>query len=157
MSPFVATRPPLSREEHHSLEADLIAYLSGATNAHLPQCPECQTRLVELVRSSFTLASTPPPVTEADDRRREHRIEIYDAAEVRTLSPFSPRIIEAMAVDISSNGAQLRMPVAIPVGALLQIRIHGKASILIGEVRHCTPRDGANYVGVEIRSVLPQQ
>ncbi len=158
MSPFATARRPLAKNEKddHALEVDLLHYLSGAANAHLPQCVECQTRLVELVRSRFGVEVTPPPI-ESEDRRREHRMEIFDAAEIRALSPFSPRIIEAMAVDISPSGAKLRMPVAMPIGALLQIRITGKDSTLIGEVRHCTPSDGANHVGVEIRAMFPAE
>ncbi len=144
----------------HALPDELTLFIAGhlrdaraeAILRHLPGCPQCRELLTALIPKRHA-ADT--PALGPDDRRREHRIEIHDAATIRSLSPFSPRIIEAMAVDTSPSGVQIRMGLALPVESLLQIRISGKDETLIGEVRHCTQREGAYYVGVEIRAVFP--
>jgi hypothetical protein len=153
---------PTPSSSAHALKEDLSLYIAGslrdgrfdAINQHLPGCLLCQELLADAIPAP---PGNPGLPLAPDDRRREHRIEVFDAAEIRTLRPFSPRIIEAMAVDVSPRGAQLRMPLPLPVGTLLQIRISGKEATMIGEIRHCTPRDGAQYVGVEIRAVFPRQ
>ena len=154
MSPTPTPKPA------HALPEDLSLYIAGTLRdrradfiqQHLPGCPLCQEQLATLIpRRSLSEIPTLGP----DDRRREHRIEIHDAATIRSLHPFAPRIIEAMAVDTSPSGIQIRMPLALPLESLLQIRISGKETVLIGEVRHCTERAGAFYVGVEIRAIFP--
>ncbi|HEU5020577.1 MAG TPA: PilZ domain-containing protein [Bryobacteraceae bacterium] len=86
-------------------------------------------------------------------RRREARIACAGKVSVGVMSAHGTRSYEAWLVDVSPSGLSLRLPVAVRIAA--RIYIETESEMLIGEVRHCRPADGGDFlVGVMLIEVV---
>jgi len=86
------------------------------------------------------------------ERRKERRFNVEKRALVRILAAVPGhdlgQPLDAMIVDFSGNGMQLRLPDPVPVGAAVEII--GDNNFIRGTVCHCEPQDAAYLVGVQI-------
>jgi hypothetical protein len=86
-------------------------------------------------------------------RRREARIACTGKVTAGVMSVHGTRSYEAALVDVSPSGLSLRLPVAVRIAA--RIYIETESEMLIGEVRHCRPADGGEFVvGVMLIEVV---
>jgi len=100
------------------------------------------------MRTSVSTGRAAKPI----ERRREARRPVEETAIVFSVQPESSEGIPVCIVDASENGIGLRMPLELPPGTLIRIRI-GPSAVLIGEVRHAVPRGGEFHAGVHIEDV----
>jgi hypothetical protein len=84
-----------------------------------------------------------PALIAALDRRAEPRTKTGLSVVVKT-SHAHPT--EACLLDMSTNGARLRVPEEVAVGA--SVRIEAPDLLLFGTVRRCCHIDGAHEVGI---------
>ena len=83
------------------------------------------------------------------ERRDEPRIKAGHAA-LLTTANMHP--MEAWVLDVSSRGARLRVPEAVPVDAV--VRIEAQELMLFGTVAHCEFSHGAYEVGIVLARPL---
>jgi hypothetical protein len=83
------------------------------------------------------------------ERRREPRFKGCHSALLTT--PNAPPI-EAWVLDVSSNGARLRVPNAVRIG--VAVRVDAKELLLFGTITHCEETDGAFSVGIALSRAL---
>jgi hypothetical protein len=86
-------------------------------------------------------------------RRREARIACTGKVTAGVMSVHGTRSYEASLVDVSPSGLSLRLPVSVRIAA--RVYVETESEMLIGEVRHCRPADGGDFVaGVMLIEVV---
>src|SRR6185437_8257265 len=86
-------------------------------------------------------------------RRREARIACNGKVTAGVMSVHGTRSYEASLVDVSPSGLSLRFPVSVRIAA--RIYVETESEMLIGEVRHCRPAEGGEFViGVMLIEVV---
>lgn len=83
------------------------------------------------------------------ERRVERRIKAGHAALLTTANRHP---MEAWVLDVSSRGARLRVPEAVPVGTA--VKIEAPELMLFGTIAHCEFSDGAYEVGIVLSRPL---
>ena len=105
---------------------------------HLLECEACAIELAD-----FHFMATGQPL----ERRRHPRPECDIAAHIYVLSPADMGT-EGRVVDTSEAGLKIRLPKALLLGSLVQIRT--RHEIYMGEVRHCQNTVAGFEVGVRL-------
>jgi hypothetical protein len=105
---------------------------------HLLECEACAIKLAD-----FHFMATGQPV----ERRRRARSECDIAAHIYVLSPADMGT-EGRVVDTSETGLKIRLPKALQLGSLVQIRT--RSAIYMGEVRHCQNTIAGFEAGVRV-------
>ncbi len=103
---------------------------------HLLECETCAIRLADSLASGQSL-----------ERRRHARSACDIAAHIYVLSPAATGT-EGRVVQTSEAGLKIRLPKALLVGSLVQIRT--RHEIYMGEVRHCQNTIAGFEVGVRV-------
>lgn len=86
-------------------------------------------------------------------RRREARIPCSGKVTAGVMSAHGAKSYEASLVDVSPSGLSLRLPVPVRIAA--RIYVETETEMLIGEVRHCRPTDGGDFIaGVTLIEVV---
>src|SRR6185503_7010255 len=86
-------------------------------------------------------------------RRREARIPCTGKVTAGVMSVRGARSYEASLLDVSPSGLSLRLPVQVRIAA--RIYVETESEMLIGEVRHCRPANGGDFVvGVMLIEVV---
>jgi len=86
-------------------------------------------------------------------RRREARIPCNGKVTAGVMSVRGARAYEASLLDVSPSGLSLRLPVQVRIAA--RIYVETESEMLIGEVRHCRPANGGDFVvGVMLIEVV---
>lgn len=103
---------------------------------HLIECETCATALADFLASEPSL-----------ERRRHERSPCDIEAHIYVLSPAEMRT-ECRVVETSEAGLKVRLPKALLLGSLIQIRtVH---TIYMGEVRHCQNTAAGFEAGVRV-------
>ena len=103
---------------------------------HLIECEACAIALAEFLASGQSF-----------DRRRYARSACDIAAHIYVLSPADMRT-EGRVVETSEAGLRVRLPEALLLGSLVQIRT--THTIYMGEVRHCRKTTAGFEAGVQV-------
>ena len=77
-------------------------------------------------------------------RRSEARIPCTGKVTAGVMSVHGTRSYEAALVDVSPSGLSLSLPVPVRIAA--RIYVETESEMLIGEVRHCRPADGGDFI-----------
>jgi hypothetical protein len=86
-------------------------------------------------------------------RRREARIPCGGRVTAGVMGMRGTRAYEASLVDVSPSGVSVRLPV--PVKVATRIYVETESEMLLGEVRHCRPAGGGEFVaGVMLIEVV---
>jgi hypothetical protein len=86
-------------------------------------------------------------------RRREARIPCSGKVTAGVMSVHGTRSYGASLADVSASGLSLRLPVQVKIAA--RIYVETETEMLIGEVRHCRPAGGGDFiVGVMLIEVV---
>jgi anti-sigma factor RsiW len=103
---------------------------------HLITCEACAIALADFLASEQVL-----------ERRRHERLACDIEAHIYVLSPAELRT-ECRVVETSEGGLKVRLPRALLLGSLVQIRT--AHAIYMGEVRHCQNTTAGFEVGVRV-------
>ena len=103
---------------------------------HLIECEACAIALADFLSSGQYL-----------ERRRHARSACDIAAHIYVLNPAEMRI-EGRVVETSELGLRVRLPKALLLGSLVQIRT--EYVIYMGEVRHCKNTIAGFEAGVRV-------
>ena len=121
---------------------------------HIRNCEECRRRLDDTLWFAFHLKKRLRKQDDLrpEDRRKERRVEITEAAKVRVLRPPEFTAGECKVIDLSPSGLCLRSHRAIFRGADVEVQVEGAA--IFGTVRNCRPNaeDGFD-IGIAIDQV----
>jgi hypothetical protein len=153
--------PDTGQHLHHE---DLRLYISGQLfgerlsyiSGHLERCTKCREAMVSMVVGQGPAEPMPAGTRigrGGPERRAEPRISVSDSAEMRVLAPFSARLWEVSVLDVSRNGAKMRVPIPVLPGSTVQVRV--KSLLIVAQVRYCAEFSGAYHVGVWIQDVFP--
>jgi hypothetical protein len=85
------------------------------------------------------------------EQRTETRLPVASDAAVDVLGEPGYSLV-AEVVDVSSRGMRLATSAPLAVDAALRICVEG--DLYLGEVTHCTARDGRYFVGVSLFNVI---
>jgi hypothetical protein len=124
----------LSRLDLERLVVDQLPSIELSTiQAHLQQCPACQTELAaKLDAESAAGAETTPAA----------RIKVLDP--ILSNGPSGP----AHLLNASLQSLHVRVPRSIFVGAFVQVR--SSVGIAFGQVRYCIPAGTDFQIGVKL-------
>jgi anti-sigma factor RsiW len=103
---------------------------------HLIECQACAKTLADFLT-----------VGQSFEQRRQPRSACDITAHIYVLSPAEMRT-EGRVVDTSETGLRVRLPKALLLGSLVQIRT--KDAIYMGEVRHCQNTIAGFEAGVRV-------
>jgi len=103
---------------------------------HLIECQACAIILADFLKSG-----------ESFERRSHARSACNIAARIYVLSPAEMRI-EGRVVETSQAGLRVRLPKALLLGSLVQIRT--RDAIYMGEVRHCQNTNAGFEAGLRV-------
>ena len=90
-----------------------------------------------------------------DERRRETRIKVAEAAHLSSLQAHAAIDCRAAVANVSRSGIGLTTDVRIERDLVLKVVLY--SAIVFGEVRHCTPTAADPrlfHVGLEIQTVI---
>jgi len=121
---------------------------------HIHDCEECRGRLEDARWFAFHLKRAIRKQGDSlpEDRRKESRLEITEAAKVKVLQPPEFTAVECKVIDVSSSGLRLRAPHPIFRGAYVDVKVEGAA--IFGMVRYCLPNGENGFdIGIEIDQV----
>lgn len=141
-------RSPLDAAINGLGELSIERYFAGSAPAvSIP--PKRETALPLVPGSARNDARFGPGQRE---RRREPRISTDAPAFVTVLNPVGHERCPARIVDVSRNGAKIRIAEFLSSGALVLIRFG--ALHAVGNVRHCTGNEPEFLAGVEICRIV---
>lgn len=117
---------------------------------HLAECLTCRNTLRGVAVSFQEATAVAAPC--CPDRRVTPRRHVDQPSLLRVLSPFSLGLIEVRTLDISRYGAKVRAPVRLQPLSIVHLRM--EEFVCLGQVRHCTPHNGAFLIGIRIYEVF---
>ena len=143
----------------HVHEDDLELYLlsrlseqdSSRLESHVRGCRRCEASLndaVQFVRQLVQVQRAGEGLGTGRSRK-ETRIPTNDPANVRLYDPLLREQIEVRVLNASKDGLLLRTSTLFEVRAFIQLRL--RSTIVVGEVRHCSPVEDGFQVGVQIQ------
>jgi hypothetical protein len=92
----------------------------------------------------------------AEVYKNDRRLERLPAEFTGTLTgPFGTICVTG--IDLTRNGAGVQSPHEFPLGRLVFLQISDLGLMGFAHVRHCSPRDGGYFLGLEFRDGLSRE
>ena len=145
----------------HIHEDDLELYLlsrlpaaeAAGLEGHVRECRQCEARLsnaVHFVRQLAEVRRT-SEISKLRGSRKETRIPTDDPANARLYDPLLSEQVEVRVLNASKGGLMLSTSKSFETGSLIQLRL--RSTVVVGEVRHCSPAEDGFRVGVQIQDL----
>ena len=143
----------------HIHEDDLELYLfsrlsereAADLESHVRDCVQCEASLNDAVHFVRQLAEVRRVGGSSGLRgsRKQTRIPTNDPAKVRLYDPVLSEQVEVKVLNASKGGLLVHTSRSFEVRAFIQLRL--RSTIVVGEVRHCSPVEHGSHVGVQIQ------
>jgi hypothetical protein len=143
-------------DDEHIHDDDLDLYVNGrlepghsaTVESHLLDCDLCREKLSRSIGMRFLLPYTEKPQPGRQYKRSEPRFSTGDEAILQEISPLSVERQTVQITDVSRSGLGLITARNIYPGTVVQVRMG--QTVEVGEVRYCSPYQGAYKVGLHL-------